>query len=77
MLISHFADALGQVKDCAKAFRLQSNASVTTRAKLDTLIDLSSAMYSELRAIRAHVDLIKKEEDELGVEEYAEDETQN
>jgi hypothetical protein len=42
MLIGHFADALGPIRETAKAFRLQSNASVTTRHRLEHLIDLTN-----------------------------------
>jgi hypothetical protein len=61
MLIGHFADALGPVQEAARAIRLQSNASATTRSRLEHLIELTSHSWQMLRDIQTHVELIIKE----------------
>jgi hypothetical protein len=62
MLIGHLADALGPIREAAEAIRLQSNASVTTRRRLEHLIDLTNHAWSMLNDIRTHVEIIMKEQ---------------
>jgi hypothetical protein len=52
MLIGHLADALGPIRKTAEAFRLQSNASVVTRRRLEHLIDVTNHAWSILNDIR-------------------------
>jgi hypothetical protein len=61
MLVGHLSDMLRPTRELAKAFCLQSNASVTTRGKLEHLIDLSGALWEELGRIREEVELIHRQ----------------
>jgi hypothetical protein len=64
LLIGHLFDVLAPTRELVEALRLRDNASATTRAQLDTLIDLTNAVYSVLRDIRARVERDKAEHDD-------------
>ncbi len=59
MLVGHLADQLPTV-DEIKTLRLQSNASVTTRSRLDYLIELTGALWKTLEAVREEAAAIRK-----------------
>lgn len=52
MLIGHLSDVLHPATELVKTLRLQSNASVTTRGKLDHLIDLTGSIWETLGQCR-------------------------
>jgi hypothetical protein len=72
VLIGHVADMLPDADKLRDAFRLQSNASVTTRGKLDYVLQLQGALLERLDRIleetQALRDLMEKRAamDELG-----------
>jgi hypothetical protein len=51
MLVGHLADQLPTVVEI-KALRMQANASVTTRGKLEHLIELTGSIWETLRYVR-------------------------
>jgi hypothetical protein len=61
MLVGHLADMLSPVRALAGAIRLQSNASVVTRGKLEHLLDLTGAVWEELGRIREEVQGLRKD----------------
>ena len=55
MLVGHLSDMLTPAREIVGALRLHSNASVTTRGKLDHLVGLTGALWEELGRIREEV----------------------
>jgi hypothetical protein len=56
MLIGHLADTLAFTKKTLEAIRLQANASVTTRSKLEHLIDCNNHSFQMLIDIQTHIE---------------------
>jgi hypothetical protein len=52
LLIGHLSDILSPASELVSGLRLQSNASVTTRGKLDGLTDLVGSVWNMLQAIK-------------------------
>jgi hypothetical protein len=59
MLIGHLSDMLSPAKALVRELRLQSNASVTTRGKLDHLNDLVGSLWEHFQTIEQEVKTIK------------------
>jgi hypothetical protein len=59
ILVGHIADQL-PILDEIEALRLQSNASVTTRGKLDPLVELTGSIRETLEHIREKAAAMRK-----------------
>jgi hypothetical protein len=64
LLIGHLSDLLSPARELVSGLRLQSNASVTTRAKLDGLTDLVGSVWDMLQAIKKEADALARAEGE-------------
>jgi hypothetical protein len=61
MLVGYLADQMHPIRELVDALRLQSNASHTTRSKLEHLLQLAGSMWERLGDIREEARLIRAE----------------
>ncbi len=60
LLVGHLSDQLQPVRELVAALRLQANASVTTRSKLESLYSMTGLLWGELCKIREEIDALRQ-----------------
>jgi hypothetical protein len=59
LLSGHLYDQLAPTRELVASLRLQANASVTTRSKLDSLYSMSGLLWEEMGRIREEIETIR------------------